>query len=286
MTTEHASLISFPPYQKGKGATGPYYTSEFGQRDFQTNPASAAKAAVGRHGASAERFSISGYLGWGRAAPEESAGAVSSLARLAEDNPTSRYDDQRRTSDSYARHSADPSYTTFGSSMMGSSRFDSRRKSEQWTSRIGWGGAEPSPSSDQLGEFGEGVKKKLSGEMLSGPLASLPHRATRSRGGSLGRDSRLHDDDEPALDWGVEIEGIRLGECSALTGEGEFDQCNDDQILIVGVEEMFRSISTLLAAKKDRLEKEQILRKKNSVVLTAPAEPDEVQGQGYTCCAI
>ena len=61
---------------------------------------------------------------------------------------------------------------------------------------------------------------------------------------------------------------------------------HDKQILIVGVEEMFRSISTLLAAKKDRLEKEQILRKKNSVVLTAPAEPDEVQGQGYTCCAI
>jgi hypothetical protein len=53
-----------------------------------------------------------------------------------------------------------------------------------------------------------------------------------------------------------------------------------------GIEEMFKSISTLLAAKKDRLEKEQILRKKNSVILTAPAEPDEVQGQGYTCCAI
>jgi hypothetical protein len=227
MTTEHASLISFPPYQKGKGSTGPFYTSEFGQRDFQTTPASAAKTAVGRHGASAGRFSISGYLGWGRAAPEESAGAVSSLARLAEGNPTSRYDDHRRPSDPF-RHSADPSTTTFGSSLMGSSRFDSRRKSEQWTSRIGWGGAEPSPSSDPLGEFREGVKKKQSGEMQSGPMASLPHRATRSRGGSLGRDSRLHDEDGPVLDWGVDIEGIRFGECSALTGAGE--SCSSHQI--------------------------------------------------------
>jgi hypothetical protein len=103
---------------------------------------------------------------------------------------------------------------------MGSSRFDTRRKSEQWTSRIGWGGIEPSPA-DLLGEFGEGVKKKQSGEMSTGALSNLPARVTRSRGGSLGRDSRLHDDNHEQLDWGVDIDGIRLGECSSLTGEGK-----------------------------------------------------------------
>jgi len=104
---------------------------------------------------------------------------------------------------------------------MGSSRFDTRRKSEQWTSRIGWGGTEPTPA-DLLGEFGEGVKKKQSGEMASGALSNLPARA-RSRAGSLGRDSRMQEEHEE-LDWGVDIEGIRLGECSSLSGSGASPQ--------------------------------------------------------------
>jgi hypothetical protein len=83
-------------------------------------------------------------------------------------------------------------------------------------------GDEPPSPADLLGEFGEGVKKKQSGEMASGAMANLPTRVTRSRGGSLGRDSRLHDDQaEDTQGWGVEVEGIRLGECSSLTGEGE-----------------------------------------------------------------
>jgi hypothetical protein len=109
--------------------------------------------------------------------------------------------------------------------MLSPSRIDTRRKSEQWTSRIGWGGdATPSSvTSDRLGEFSEGVKKKQSGELLSGALANLPPSVTRSRGGSLGRDSRLHDESKGSRerDWGMDVEGVRLGECSSLTGEGQ-----------------------------------------------------------------
>ena len=280
-TPTHASFQSFPPYKKGNSSSFPAFTSEFGQPDYQT-PLSPAKTAVGRHGASAGRFSfsgsISGYLGWGKA-NDESTGAASSLARLAEENPP----DHRR-SESFAHHSVSPSRTTFGSSIMGSSRFDTRRKSEQWTSRIGWGGTEPTPA-DLLGEFGEGVKKKQSGEMASGALSNLPARA-RSRAGSLGRDSRMQEEHEE-LDWGLDIEGIRLGECSSLSGSGTSPQvsCSRGGTLMIGVEEMFRSITTLLVGQKDKLQMEQTLRKKNSVVLTAPAEPEDVQAHG-SCCSV
>jgi len=54
---------------------------------------------------------------------------------------------------------------------------------------------------------------------------------------------------------------------------------------MIGVEEMFRSITTLLVGQKDKLQMEQTLRKKNSVVLTAPAEPEDVQAHG-SCCSI
>lgn len=216
-TPTHASFQSFPPYKKGDSSSFPAFTSEFGQPDYQT-PVSAAKTVMTRHGASAGRFSfsgsISGYLGWGKA-NEESTGAVSSLVKLAEENPRD------------SNLSLSPSRTTFGSSIMGSSRFDTRRKSEQWTSRIGWGGNEPSPS--ELDEFGEGVKKKQSGEMASGSLTNLPSRVTRSRGGSLGRDDRMIEDHQQ-LDWGMDVEGIRLGECSSLSGQGmsiSSTTCND-----------------------------------------------------------
>jgi hypothetical protein len=272
-TPTHASFQSFPPYKKGDSSSFPAFTSEFGQPDYQT-PVSAAKTAISRHGASAGRYSFSGTISaylWGRS--EESTGAVSSLAKLAEENPPE------------FNNSLSPSRTTFGSSIMGSSRFDTRRKSEQWTSRIGWGGNEPSPA-DLLGEFGEGVKKKQSGEMASGSMANLPSRVTRSRGGSLGQDSRLHDD-VPQLDWGVDIDGIRVGECSSLSGKGMSPLQHSDLEgkLMTGVEEMFRSIMSILVAQKDKLQAEQTLRKKNSIVLTAPSEPEDEQVQG-SCCAI
>lgn len=94
-----------------------------------------------------------------------------------------------------------------------------RRKSDEWSSRLGWGGLTPA---EALNEFSEGVKKKQSGEMLSESISTLPPRANRSRGGSLGRDSRLYGQGpQPEAFWGIDVEDIRVGECSALTGEGQ-----------------------------------------------------------------
>lgn len=94
-------------------------------------------------------------------------------------------------------------------------------------------------AAEALGEFGAGVKRKESGELLAkrqaknGPLSAsvggsdlkLQQAQGRARGGSLGRDHRLYG---PAIEaepvdemWGIDVEGVRLGECSALTGEGE-----------------------------------------------------------------
>ena len=96
---------------------------------------------------------------------------------------------------------------------------NARRKSDEWSSRLGWGGLSPT---EALNEFSEGVKKQ-SGEMLTGTVSTLPPRVTRSRGGSLGRDSRLYGEEpQPDPFWGVDVDGVRVGECSALTGEGMF----------------------------------------------------------------
>jgi hypothetical protein len=54
-----------------------------------------------------------------------------------------------------------------------------------------------------------------------------------------------------------------------------------------GVEDLFRSISALLAEKKERIEREQTLRKKHSVMLTDPKEPEDAKAQsGYGCCSV
>jgi hypothetical protein len=164
-------------------------------------------------------------------------------------------------------------------------------------------------AAEALGEFGAGVKKKESGEMLGVPSTAssvssssgykkpLPSAAvSRSRAGSLGRDSRLYgpshglggadtprgselygpgsgsgsDADDS---WGIDVEGIRLGECSALSGQG--------------VERLFRAISHILVERKGEIERERTLRHKRSVMLTDPAK-DEGAAQGgkgrYACC--
>jgi hypothetical protein len=84
-------------------------------------------------------------------------------------------------------------------------------------------------AAEALGEFGAGVKKKQSGELLGSKASTIPVVATktRSRGGSLGRDSRLHgngsgsETSEDEVLWGVDVEGLRVGEVSALSGEGK-----------------------------------------------------------------
>lgn len=100
-----------------------------------------------------------------------------------------------------------------------------KQRSEEWSGR-GWGRGEGPGAAEALEEFGAVIRQAPS----SRP-ASLPRRG-RARGGSLGRDSRLYSDDprrsedsdgedEPINGWGVEVEGVRLGEVSSLTGEGE-----------------------------------------------------------------
>jgi hypothetical protein len=108
-------------------------------------------------------------------------------------------------------------------------------------------------AAEALGEFGASIKKKESEELLSNAgglgrrgshgsgmslspvLASGSQmgeassskdgqpKIVRSRGGSLGRDSRLYPSSEDEdKEWGVEVGGVRLGECSSLSGAGEF----------------------------------------------------------------
>lgn len=106
-------------------------------------------------------------------------------------------------------------------------------------------------AAEQLGEFGASIKKKESEELLahgavgrrgssaSGMSLNQGHavvgsdvesssskegqqRITRSRGGSLGRDSRLYpSSEEENAEWGIEVGGVRLGECSSLSGAGK-----------------------------------------------------------------
>ncbi len=57
----------------------------------------------------------------------------------------------------------------------------------------------------------------------------------------------------------------------------------------LGVEALFKAISSLLVDKKDKIERERTLRRKNSVMLTDPAKDakagaNEAKGW-YGCCA-
>lgn len=217
-------------------------------------------ASPSRHGVSGGRFSISGVLGMSRT--ESMSGAVTNLARLAEENPA----DSARRRDSLAP--VPTRVRTESSPLLGNVLPPSgRRRSEEWSSRS-WRMGEGPSVSEALGEFGAGVRRRESGELLSLSASTtqghaLPHGSQslgaasgsvtsatvatastgkaqgqgpgsaagsthggRSRGGSLGRDSRLYassatDSEMEAAPWGVDVGGIQLGECSALAGDGE-----------------------------------------------------------------
>ncbi|WWC59476.1 uncharacterized protein I303_102032 [Kwoniella dejecticola CBS 10117] len=281
--------LAFPALQSPTKPTSATFTEAVG-------PSITSAAVMGHRSNRSSRFSISGVLGLSRTT--SFSGAASSLAQLAE-TPTS----PRLSSDSSSsrpsaglpnprvRVESTPLFNNFES---GVSRAD-RRKSEDWSSRS-WKMGEGPGAAETLGEFGEGIKKKQSGELLTPLSASTGSgfrksnsgatTGMRSRGGSLGRDPRLYGDepvrgtghfasevDEDGL-WGVELEGIRLGECSALSGQG--------------VEALFKSITSLLVQKKDKIERERVLRKKNSVMLTDPKDGKadlEKAKNGYGCCA-
>jgi hypothetical protein len=157
------------------------------------------------------------------------------------------------------------------------------------------------PASEALGEFGDGVKRKQSGEVLGvsgfglsgggGKAEAGGAGGGRSRGGSLGRDSRLYGDETGNKDqgWGVEVEGVRVGEVSALSGEGEFELLVKLRRVLIdlGVEALFKAISSLLVDKKDKIEKERTLRRKGSVMLVDTAAEDGVLKETKTrggCC--
>ena len=154
---------------------------------------------------------------------------MSNLSRLAENNPTSprqaKVSMQPTTrAHSFGSEGSIPRARTESSPML-----DNRRKSEDWSSRS-WRMGEGPGAAEALGEFGAGIKKKQSGELLGSnlknatvPLAG-PFKKGRARGGSLGRDSRLYGDEpEEEMGWGIEIENMRVGEVSAATGQGERD---------------------------------------------------------------
>lgn len=195
-----------------------------------------------RHGVSGGRFSISGVLGMSRT--ESMSGAVSNLARLVEEYPV----DTSRSVSPRSPTMVPVRVRTESTPLLGGpSQTSGRRKSEDWSSRSWRMGGGPG-AAEALGEFGASIKKKESEELLSGSSGSAngsglsassvnlqgegtgKTRMVRSRGGSLGRDSRLYpSSEEEVIEWGVEVGGVRLGECSALTGEGELARiCRDE----------------------------------------------------------
>lgn len=231
----------------------------------------AGATATSRHNSS-HRFSISGVLGLGRTTSVSEA--VTNLASLAEANPVSVARSPTLRSPIRARTESSP--------MLGNDL--PRKRSDDWTTNRAWGRGEGPRAADALEEFGANVRggsadRSTAGTSAFSQSSNFP-RPGRARGGSLGRDSRLYgsdDEDDAAtpneVQWGVEIEGIRLGEVSSLTGEG--------------VEIMCRSISSALVERKDKIERERSLRRKNSVMLTDPSKnqaANKAKGR-FGCCA-
>ncbi|WOO80531.1 Ras-like GTP-binding protein RYL2 [Vanrija pseudolonga] len=231
----------------------------------------AGATATSRHNSS-HRFSISGVLGLGRTTSVSEA--VTNLASLAEANPVSVARSPTLRSPMRARTESSP--------MLGNDL--PRKRSDDWTTNRAWGRGEGPRAADALEEFGANVRGGSADRLTAGTSAFSQSsnflRPGRARGGSLGRDSRLYgsDDEDDAstpneVQWGVEIEGIRLGEVSSLTGEG--------------VEIMCRSISSALVERKDKIERERSLRRKNSVMLTDPSKnqaANKAKGR-FGCCA-
>ncbi|WVF69788.1 hypothetical protein IAT40_004567 [Kwoniella sp. CBS 6097] len=284
MSPTSPSKLSFSALQSPTKPTSATFTDPVG-------PSITSASAMSSHRASGGgRFSISGVLGLSRTT--SMSGAASSLAQLAE-APTSPRLSTESSTGSRTSHasSSTPVRTRVESSPVLTDHHPraDRGRSEDWSFRS-WKMGEGPSAAEALGEFGEGIKKKQSGEMVAPMSASTGSGFTkqqnagtgRTRGGSLGRDPRLHgetgradDERETSGMWGVEVEGVRLGECSALSGQG--------------VEALFKSITCILVERKDKIERERVLRRKNSVMLTDPKDGKvDLEGKGrsnYGCCA-
>ncbi|WVQ76003.1 hypothetical protein IAR50_005639 [Cryptococcus sp. DSM 104548] len=268
-----------------------------------TEPISSPNLPVsgGRHRSSNSRFSISGIsevLGLGRTV--SMSGAVHSLQELAEapkspnplDSSLSFSTSSTDPSPARVRTESSPHFASYDPTARQTPPLGSSRRSDEWARGGGWRMGEGPGAAEALGEFGAGVRRKESEELLgvaamnkslpalgSGGYKMPPSSASsttgvqgRGRGGSLGRDPRLIGDVEAKEDgWGVEVEGVRLGECSAATGDG--------------IEALFKVISSILVDRKDKIERERILKHKHSVILVDPtANPTSNKKEKAGCC--
>ncbi|ORX33892.1 hypothetical protein BD324DRAFT_182161 [Kockovaella imperatae] len=211
------------------------------------------------HATSAGRFSISGVLGYSRT--NSTGNAVSTLARLAEDYPAAPRDDitpVRRVRIESTPH-----------------MIDTRRKSEDWSSRP-WRMGQGPGAAEALGEFGAGVRRRQSGgdllEPESRPTSNFGLKNGRIRAGSVGRDVRLYDESAATEEWGMDVLGIRLGEVSALNGQG--------------IDALFQSISALLVEKRENIERDRTLRRKDSVMLLDLSKTDTTDHKTKRGCCV
>ncbi|WVO16554.1 hypothetical protein L204_104233 [Cryptococcus depauperatus] len=252
-----------------------------------TEPVRPSMAFPSGHRSQATRFSISGIsevLGFNRTMSMN--GAISSLSQLAESPSSPALSQSPETAGNpstfqAARLPHPPRTRVESTPLLHSNDTDRniRRRSEEW-SRSGWKMGEGPGAAEALNEFGAGVRRRESEELLRNgnkTFPSLGHASPRTqgrgRGGSLGRDPRLLCESEGDGSWGIDVEGVRLGECSARDGEG--------------VEELFNAITTILAERKDKLAREQALRHKSSVILVDPASTisgNDKTKKSFGCC--
>lgn len=193
----------------------------------ETAVASTANSTSRVHQTS-NRFSISGLSGvLGLSRSPTASEALANLELLAEANDVA----PTRTN---PRGSLSPLRVRVESSPMLSDL--PTKRSEEWSR--GWTRGEGPGAADALEEFGAVMRshendRKGSGQSLSHSQSHNNHshshnhgQTRRPRGGSLGCDSRLfadvpREEEDKPVQWGVEVEGVRLGEVSSLTGEGE-----------------------------------------------------------------
>ncbi|KAL7420020.1 hypothetical protein Q5752_004984 [Cryptotrichosporon argae] len=298
-----ANRVSFPALQ----SPGPA-TAAVTMPSEPVSPTLSSSATLSGHATSAGRFSMSGLsgvlgLGTGVHRSTSVSGAASNLAQLAQLAISSTHQPApRRRPQSMALPAPTPRVRTESSPLAPPAAFaesalssaGGRRRSEDWSARWRPDGDDfaalrtrgsgdrlerERPERTEWAEWPGDVPATASAAFVSFGAAAAQvgyARRSRNRGGSLGRDSRLYGP-EPGRDeradvhagWGRDVEGVRIGECSALTGEG--------------VEQLFRSISSVLVGRKDKIERERTLRHKHSVVLAdTPAEAAPTKRGG--CC--
>lgn len=279
-TASVAGSVGSPPsamYRRQQRVSfhGPSLAEPTSATTAETAVASTANGS--KHRLSTSRFSLSGMLGLARSPTSD---AMANLSHLADANPVVSPRSPRPSLSPGLHGPHGPRVRTESSPLL-----DGKRRSEDWSATgPGWGRGEGPSAADALEEFGAAAASASSWQSqsaqsspwaISPAPSSLPVPRQRLRGGSLGRDTRLFDDessdDEPDDTWGIDIGSVRVGEVSSLTGEG--------------VESLLRSISAQLIERKDKIEREHTLRRKNSVMLTDPAKDKRPAKKGFSCCA-